>query len=136
MPCLRYFLEFIKTDIDIRQRRIYSMSGVVTLEFIETSFFTKEICCLISDSEYKEIQEHLRTFPTAGDIIPGVGGIRKLRWTAKGHGKRGGMRLIYYYIYKQSQIYMLSAYPKNTKDDLTQHEKKYLKKLIEGFENG
>lgn len=62
--------------------------------------------------------------------------IRKLRWAAKGHGKRGGMRLIYYYFIRQSQIYMLLAYPKNAKDDLTQQEKKYLKKLIEGLENG
>jgi hypothetical protein len=75
-------------------------------------------------------------FPLAGDVISGASGIRKLRWSAKGHGKRGGMRLIYYYFIRQSQIYMLLAYPKNTKDDLAQQEKKYLKKLIEDFENG
>ena len=106
------------------------------MEFIETKIFTKDICQLIDDTEYKKVQEHLRKFPLAGPIIPGTEGIRKLRWAAKGHGKKGGMRLIYYYFIRQTQIYMLLAYPKNIKDDMSQKEQKYLKKLIEDFENG
>ena len=106
------------------------------MEFVETKTFSAEILELAADGEYAEIQEYLCAFPTAGDIIQGTGGIRKLRWSAKGHGKRGGMRLIYYYFIKDSQIYMLLAYPKNVKDDLSAQEKKYLKKLVEDFENG
>ena len=106
------------------------------MEFIETKVFTEEINQLAADSDYKEIQEYLCLFPLAGDVITGAGGIRKLRWSAKGHGKRGGMRLIYYYFIRHSQIYMLLAYPKNVKDNLTAEEKKYLKRLVEDFENG
>lgn len=106
------------------------------MEFIETRIFSEEICHLSSDNEYKDLQEYLCLFPLAGDVIPGAGGIRKIRWVAKGHGKRGGMRIIYYYFLKESQIYMLLAYPKNAKDNLTVEEKKYLKQLVEDFENG
>lgn len=101
------------------------------MEFFETSFFTRLIQKLISEEEYRLLQLHLSVRPESGDIIKGSGGIRKLRWTGSGRGKRGGIRVIYYYFTKDEQIYMLYAYPKNEKDDLTADQLKQLKQLVE-----
>lgn len=99
--------------------------------FIETSMFTKLIKKMISDEEYYLLQLKLTDRPTAGDIIQGSGGLRKLRWTKFGHGKRGGIRVIYYFITKEDQIYMLYAYSKNKSEDLTTEQLKQLKSLVE-----
>ncbi len=101
------------------------------MEFLETSFFTKQITKLISDEEYHLLQLQLAVRPESGDLIKGSGGIRKLRWAGSGRGKRGGIRVIYYFVSKDEQIYMLFAYPKNVKDDLTKDQIKQLKKLVE-----
>jgi len=66
--------------------------------------------------------------PESGDIIKGSGGIRKLRWAGSGRG----IRVIYYYFTEDEQIYMLYAYPKSKKDDLTADQLKQLKQLVEG----
>ena len=69
--------------------------------------------------------------PDVGKIIPGSGGLRKLRWSAKGHGKRGGIRSIYYWFVSQDTILLLYAYPKSKRDDLTPEQLKQLRKLVE-----
>jgi hypothetical protein len=66
------------------------------MNFIETSMFTRHIVGLLDDTDYTILQRALLLNPALGDIIPGSGGIRKLRWAAKGHGKSGGARIIYY----------------------------------------
>jgi len=101
------------------------------MEFFETFIFTKLIQKLISDEEYHLLQLQLSVRPESGDIIKGSGGIRKLRWTGSGRGKRGGIRVVYYYITEDEQIYMLYAYPKSKKDDLTADQLKQLKQLVE-----
>lgn len=101
------------------------------MEFLETSVFTKLIQKLISDEEYRLLQLQLSVRPESGDIIKGSGGIRKLRWAGSGRGKRGGIRVIYYSITEDEQVYMLFAYPKNKKDDLTSDQLKQLKQLVE-----
>lgn len=101
------------------------------MEFFETSFFTRLIQKLISEEEYRLLQLQLSVRPESGDIIKGSGGIRKLRWTGSGRGKRGGIRVIYYYFTKDEQIYMLYAYPKNEKDDVTADQLKQLKQFVE-----
>ena len=101
------------------------------MEFFETSIFTKLIQKLISDEEYHLLQLQLSVRPESGDIIKGSGGIRKLRWAGSRRGKRDGIRVIYYYITEDEQIYMLYAYPKSNKDDLTSDQLKQLKQLIE-----
>jgi mRNA-degrading endonuclease RelE of RelBE toxin-antitoxin system len=63
---------------------------------IETPIFTKQLLATLSDDEYRLFQNMLLTRPDAGKVIPGSGGLRKLRWTAEGRGKRGGLRVIYY----------------------------------------
>jgi len=67
--------------------------------------------------------------PDAGDVIPGAGGARKLRWAAKGKGKRGGARIIYVYVVVAARIYLLRCYAKNVRTDLTADEKKELRRL-------
>ena len=68
------------------------------MEIAETSIFTKEITRILTDDEYKELQNFLVTQPKSGDIIKGSGGLRKMRWKVKGRGKSGGIRTIYLYI--------------------------------------
>jgi hypothetical protein len=101
--------------------------------FIETPVFTQLITELVDDESYSELQKRLADDPEAGDLIQGSGGLRKIRMAAKGHGKRGGARVIYYYFVSQLHVAMLLAYPKNAKDDLTAAQKKALKRLIENW---
>ena len=101
------------------------------MEFFETSIFTKLIQKLISDEEYHLLQLQLSVRPESGNIIKGSGGIRKVRWAGSGRGKRGGIRVIYYYFTEDEQIYMLYVYPKSKKDDLTADQMKQLKQLVE-----
>jgi mRNA-degrading endonuclease RelE of RelBE toxin-antitoxin system len=102
------------------------------MQFLETSVFTKQITDLISDEEYQRLQRDLLINPLAGKLIKNTGGLRKLRWgiESKGRGKRGGIRIIYYYIASQSKVFMLVAYEKGKKDDLTQKERAVLRKLV------
>jgi hypothetical protein len=67
--------------------------------------------------------------PDAGDVIPGSGGARKLRWAAKGKGKRGGARIIYLYVVTAGRIYLIRCYAKNVQTDLTSEEKKELRRI-------
>ena len=101
------------------------------MEFIETSIFTRQITELLSDSEYEQLQHELLLDPLKGVLIKKSAGLRKLRWKAKSKGKRGGIRVIYYYITQDEKIYMLLAYPKSSKDDLSSKELKILRSIVE-----
>ena len=70
--------------------------------------------------------------PEAGDIIRGSGGVRKLRWTVAGRGKRGGIRVIYYLRSRQGQIWMLTAYAKNVAESIPAHVLRKIRKEIDG----
>lgn len=100
------------------------------MEFIETKVFTKQITELLDTDGYRALQDVLVLRPEAGDVISGAEGLRKIRWTAEGRGKRGGIRAIYYFMNAKDQIYLLFAYPKNKQEDLTQEQKKLLVNLI------
>ena len=95
--------------------------------FIETPIFTLEVKSLLSDEDYAALQLHLVSQPDAGDVIAGTGGVRKVRWTTVGRGKRGGTRVIYYYVVGQAQIRMILIYRKGIKDDLSPKEKAILR---------
>ncbi len=99
--------------------------------FIETSVFTGQVQGLFDDDSYRRLQLELMLNPRAGDVIQGTGGLRKLRWSASGRGKRGGTRIIYYYQDREATVYMLLAYPKSRKDDLTAQEKKTLTRIVQ-----
>lgn len=98
---------------------------------IETPIFTKRVQELITDDEYRLLQTHLVNRPDVGKIMSGSGGIRKLRWSAGGHGKRGGLRVIYYWFVSKDIILLLYAYPKSERDELTTEQLRQLRKIIE-----
>lgn len=100
------------------------------IDFIETSLFTKQIRELATDYELKELQRELIAQPNKGNVIPGTGGLRKIRMAAGGQGKRGSVRVIYFLATLEA-IYLVLAYPKSTKDSLTPSEKAVLKKLTQ-----
>ena len=100
------------------------------MRFIETPIFTKELQHLLEDEEYRALQLALLFRPEQGALIPGAGGLRKLRWRQKGKGKRGGCRVIYYWDKKQETFYMLLAYGKSKQEDLTPTQMKVLTKLV------
>jgi mRNA-degrading endonuclease RelE of RelBE toxin-antitoxin system len=98
---------------------------------VETKIFTRQVTALLSDDEYRSLQEQLNSNPESGDIIIGSGGLRKIRWSIKGRGKRGGVRAIYYWAVSKEVILMLLMYAKNEQENLTPEQTKILKRIIE-----
>ena len=86
--------------------------------FVETTLFTRLVREYMTDQEYAELQRTLIEEPDAGAVIPGSGGVRKLRWRATGRGKRGGYRIIYFHKRVDQAFWMLTIYPKNVRDDI------------------
>lgn len=99
------------------------------LTFIELSGFSKRRQDLLPDDEFMMFQELLIDAPETGAIITGTGGFRKIRWSRPGMGKRGGVRVIYYYVTSRGRIYLALIYQKNEQDELSQEQKKALKKF-------
>jgi hypothetical protein len=106
------------------------------LTFIETPVFTGLVSGLLDDEDYQRMQEYLLIFPTAGDIIAGTGGCRKLRWkvSARKGGKSGGMRVIYYLRSSADQVIFLLAYDHRSVDDLSPGQKRKLAGIIRKLE--
>ncbi len=101
------------------------------MQIIETTIFTRQVSHLLTDDEYKDLQNLLVSRPDRGKIIRGSGGLRKVRWSAGGHGKSGGLRVIYYWYVAGSQILMLLIYKKSEQDDLSDQQLKALRKIVE-----
>ncbi len=97
---------------------------------IETPVFTKRVLDTLTDDEYRELQQFIAKHPEAGSIIPGSHGLRKLRWTRSGKGKRGGTRIIYYWVRPRDTILMLFVFRKNEQSDLTKDQLKILKAIV------
>ena len=105
------------------------------MRFVETSVFTTQVKDLLDDNEYRALQSALLLRPEQGALIRGSGGLRKVRWGAKGAGKRGGIRVIYYWDQETAAFYMLFAYPKTVQDDLTPKQLRILRRIVsEEFE--
>jgi hypothetical protein len=100
---------------------------------IEAPVFTRYVSGYLKDDEYRELQNRMAAAPEHGDVIPGTGGFRKLRWTdpRRGKGRRGGLRVIYYYFPGEQQIWLITLYDKNEASDLTPKERQALKSAIE-----
>jgi hypothetical protein len=101
------------------------------MHFIETSVFTRQVTALLTDDEYGQLQVTLSAHPEMGIVIQQSGGLRKIRWSMSGRGKRGGVRAIYYWVVGEDQILMLFMYPKNEKGDLTPQQLKVLREIVE-----
>ena len=86
--------------------------------FVETRLFTKLVLEYLSDEQYGALQRALMIHPDAGPVIPGSGGVRKLRWAATGRGKRGGYRVIHYVKRANGVIWLLTMYPKNVAENI------------------
>src|SRR5476651_636018 len=100
------------------------------MRFIETPVFTSSVSRFLDDESYRHLQLALMLRPEQGPVITGTGGARKIRWARAGSGKRGGVRVIYYWAPNEAAFYMLLAYAKNEQGDLTPTQAKALGRLI------
>ena len=100
------------------------------IEFVETSVFTKQAEKLFDDASYRSLQQLLVEQPKSGIVIPGCGGLRKLRWKGSGRGKSGGLRIIYYFAQADHTCLLLYAYAINECEDLTRAQLNILAKLV------
>ena len=98
---------------------------------VETRAFTNRINGLLSAEDYRRLQLALAARPTAGAVMPGAGGLRKFRWSGSGRGKRGGVRVIYYWHPASERLLMLFAFAKNERADLSADQRNLLRKVVE-----
>ena len=108
------------------------MTYTAIMHFIETTIFTKEIQRLTTDDNYRMLQTALMLRPDAGSLIKGSGGLRKIRWNLPGQGKRGALRVIYFWNAPDT-IFLLFPYRKNEQEDLTTDQLKLLRELVKEF---
>ncbi|MFY9995135.1 MAG: type II toxin-antitoxin system RelE/ParE family toxin [Leclercia sp.] len=104
------------------------------IEFIETTLFTRQIKQIATDDELRTLQKELIAFPDKGDVIQNTGGLRKIRMATGSQGKSGSARVLYF-LATTEIIWLVMAYPKSTKDSLTEGEKAELKKLTTLLKN-
>ena len=100
------------------------------MRFVETSVFTRRITDFLLDDEYRSLQEALLRRPAQGSLIEGTGGLRKLRWGEEGRGKRGALRIIYFWHVERELFLMLYLYRKNEQKDLKAEQKRALAKIV------
>lgn len=100
------------------------------LTVVETPGFLRDAAKAMTETERSEVVSFLAANPDAGDIMPDTGGARKLRWRAEGRGKRGGVRVIYYYHNESIPLFLLGVFSKNEKANLTRSERNEMKALL------
>jgi len=103
------------------------------LQFVEAPAFSRHREEYLDDEGFRQLQHALAANPDAGDLIPGAGGVRKMRWAdaGRGKGKRGGLRIIYYCFLSEEEIWLLTLYGKDEASDLSKDEKAQLKRALE-----
>ena len=100
------------------------------MQIFATKTYERAIRKLLSDDSRREMEAAIVADPAAAPVMPGTGGIRKLRWAGSGRGKRGGIRTIYFHHAGPEAIYMLTAYAKAARDDLSPSDKRALTRLV------
>jgi hypothetical protein len=100
------------------------------MEIKETSIFTRRIAQILDEEAYRLLQLHLVHRPDAGDMVRGSGGIRKIRWAPTGLGKRGGARILYYWVIDANTLLMLFAFAKNEQADLSRAQLQQLAAMV------
>lgn len=101
------------------------------MEFIEASIFTKHVYEYLSEDEYLGLQSFLFQYPEAGKVIPGSGGVRKVRWATPTKGKSGGLRVIYYFKRQDKEIWLLTIYSKSEIENIPAHSLRQTAKELE-----
>jgi mRNA-degrading endonuclease RelE of RelBE toxin-antitoxin system len=101
------------------------------MEFIEATAFSKYVYDYLSEDEYLGLQSFLLQYPESGKVVPGSGGIRKVRWAISGKGKSGGVRVIYYFKKKDDEIWLLTIYSKSERATIPAHILRQIAKEIE-----
>ncbi len=104
-----------------------------TIVFVETKKFTVLLKEYLHDDEYRELQEHLMKNPEVGKIIRDSGGVRKMRWSRKGMGKSGGIRIIYFWAKARDEIYMLTIYSKSERETIDKKTLAQIAGQLEGI---
>ena len=100
------------------------------MRFVETPVFSTALKRLLDDEQYRRLQIALMLRPEQGPVIPGSAGLRKVRWAGPGTGKRGGLRVIYYWVPAEAAFYMLYVYTKRDQGDLTLAQTRVLGSLV------
>ena len=98
---------------------------------IETPVFTKKAADLLSEVEREEFAVFISQNPTSGSVVKGSGGVRKIRWARSGSGKSGGVRVIYYNMVDDEEVWLLTLYAKNERSTIPAHELRLIKEAIE-----
>ena len=106
----------------------YTLCG---MEIIETAPFARCRDELFTEEQFRRFEEHLVLNPAAGTLIPGGAGLRKIRWLGSGRGKRGGVRVVYYFRSKTNRLFLIFGYRKSQCEDLTQAQIRGLARIIE-----
>jgi mRNA-degrading endonuclease RelE of RelBE toxin-antitoxin system len=96
---------------------------------LETNTFIKRAATCMPDPEREAFIAYIAAYPEAGVRIPETGGVRKVRWGVDARGKRGGVRVVYYYHGATLPIFLLTVYAKNERDDLSQRDKQHIRRL-------
>ncbi len=107
-----------------------SLPYSVSVSFIEAPIFSKLVYDYLSEDEYAALQWTLAARPESGKVISGTGGLRKVRWSARGKGKRGGTRIIYF-CHKANEIWLLTIYVKNEVESMPAKTLKAIKEALE-----
>jgi hypothetical protein len=102
----------------------------LVVRFVETPIFTRLVTKRLDDEDYRALQITLLLRPEQGVVIPGSGGLRKIRWGAEGRGRRGGLRVIYFWHRASATCYMLFLYQKNEQGDLSPAQTRALARLV------
>jgi hypothetical protein len=100
------------------------------ITIVELLSFQNDADRIFSDQEREDLSDFISANPVFGDVIPGTGGIRKLRWRARGNGKRGGARVIYYFRDLNMPVFLLAVYAKGEKMNLTMQERDLMQRLV------
>jgi mRNA-degrading endonuclease RelE of RelBE toxin-antitoxin system len=98
--------------------------------FIDSTIFSRWIYEYLDEEEYAALEWALTLRPDAGAVVPGTGGVRKLRWSAAGRGKRGGVRVIYYWKRREGEIWLLTIYGKADEENIPNHLLKALREEL------
>ena len=122
---------FLATTMSMTYNLSMNIEFIVPQVLIETNAYRKAVNDIWDEDEQIEFKNYIGSNPYAGAVIPGTGGIRKIRWQSSGHGKHGGARVIYYIYDENNPLYLLYAYPKNVQINISENEKKVLASVVD-----